>query len=208
MNIISSIASKAAGIAIPAWAPWAAGALVVLAIGASSYGLGRVHEARIGAAALASYKEKAAIQTVKIVQAEAKVVTKTETVYRDRIQKIYVQGAAIEKHITDYVQPADDVRYRVNVGFMRNVDAAWSGAPVGPPEDADREPSGIPLSEVAAIEAGNATSCRVWREQALGWRAFYADQQVVFNGKAGEWWAAAVLAEQAVSQAPEQSESE
>jgi hypothetical protein len=193
VSIAASIAAKAAGLALPAWAPWAAGALFIVALGAGSYGLGRVHEARVGAAALADYKGKAALETVRIVKGEAEVVVKTETVYRDRIQKVYVQGAEIEKHITDYVQPADDARFGVNVGFVRNIDAAWSGVPVGPAEDTDREPAGIPLSEVAAVETGNATSCRVWREQALGWRAFYADQQVVINGKLGDWAAASKI---------------
>lgn len=191
MSVMAALSARAAGLALPSWAPWAAGALAIIALAGSSYGLGRLHEARIGADALASYKEKAAIQTVRIVQAEAKVVTKVETVYRDRIEKIYIQGAEIEKHIADYVQPSDDLRFGVNAGFVRNVDAAWSGAPVGPPEDSDREPAGVPLSEIATIEAGNATSCRIWRDQAIGWRAFYADQQVVFNGQAGEWASAA-----------------
>lgn len=191
MSFLTDIVKRAAPLAIPAWAPWCAGALIVLSMVAASYGLGRVHEARIGADALASWKEKAAIRTVQVVKGETQVVIQTEIEYRDRIQKIYVQGAEIEKHITDYIQPTDDARFGVNVGFLRNIDAAWAGVPVGSPEDSDREPAGIPLSEVAAVEAGNATSCRVWRGQALGWRVFYAGQQVAINGKAGEWAAAA-----------------
>lgn len=70
---------------------------------------------------------------------------------------------------------------------MRVLDAAWSGDPVGPASDSGREPAGVPLAAIAAIEAGNATSCRAWREQALGWRNFYAGQQVAINGKAGAW---------------------
>jgi hypothetical protein len=191
VSAFTALTARAAGLAIPSWAPWAAGALAAIAIAGSFYGLGRVHEARIGADELASYKEKAGIQTVRIVKGETQVVIKTEIEYRDRIQKIYVQGAEIEKHITDYVQPVDDARFDVNVGFLRNIDAAWSGVPVGPAADSDREPAGIPLSEIASVETGNATSCRVWRQQALGWRTFYADQQVAINGRAGEWTAAA-----------------
>lgn len=187
MNIPATIAARVASLALPSWAPWAAGVLVVLALVGSSYGLGRVHEARIGADELGEYKGKAAIETVRIVKGEREVVIKTETVYRDRIQKVYVQGAEIEKHITDYILPADDARFGVNVGFLRNIDAAWSGVPVGPAEDSDREPAGISLSEIAAVQTGNATSCRVWREQALGWRYFYADQQAVINGAPGGW---------------------
>lgn len=180
--------AKLTNLVLPSWAPWAAGALAVVALTGGAYGLGRVHEARIGAAALASYKEGAAIQTVKIVKGETQVVIKTEIEYRDRIQKIYVEGKKIEQVIPDYVQPADDARFAVNAGFLRVIDAAWAGAAPGPAVDADREPAGVPLSAVASVEAGNATSCRAWREQALGWRSFYAGQQGVINGKVGDWY--------------------
>ena len=77
----------------------------------------------------------------------------------------------------------DETRQRV-------LDAAWSGDPAGPASDSDREPADVPLDAIAAAEVGNATSCRAWREQALGWREFYAGQQVAINGKAGAWAAA------------------
>lgn len=188
MSILTSIAARAAGVVIPAWAPWAAGALLVAAAVGSAYGLGRVHEARIGADALAAYKGAEAVQAVKIVERQAEVKIVVQTKYVDRIQKIYVQGATIETNIPTYIQPADVERFAVNAGFVRVVDAAWTGESVGPASDLDREPAGIPLDEVAATQIGNATACRAWREQALGWREFYAGQQVAINGKAGEWW--------------------
>lgn len=183
MSIKSTIAARAAGFAIPAWAPWAAAALAV----ALSYGAGRLHEARIGAAALVKYQQAQVAQTVRIIEKQVEVKTVVETKYVDRIKKIYVQGETIEKHIPTYITPADTARFGVNAGFVRVIDAAWSGEPVGPASGADREPATIPLDEVAAVEAGNATSCRIWREQALGWREFYAKQQVAINGKAGAW---------------------
>lgn len=178
-------AARAALARIPPWAYWTL--LAVLVVG-GSYGLGRIHEARRGAAALATYKEKAAIQTVRIERIAGEVVVKTEIVYRDRIVKIKEQGAKIEKAIPDYVQPADDARFAVNAGFLRVIDGAWAGEVAGPASDSDREPSTIPLSAVAAVEVANATSCRAWREQALGWRNFYAGQQQAFNGAAGAWY--------------------
>lgn len=182
------LAARAAGFVMPGWAPWLAGGVAALALLGGAYGLGRVQEARIGAAALADYKVAQAQQVVTKIVTQVKVVKEVETVVRDRIVKIYVQGAKIEKAIPDYVQPVDDARFAVNAGFLRIVDAAWTGSPPGPAVDSDREPAGVPLSAVAAVEAGNATSCRAWREQALGWRDFYAKQQVVFNGKAGDWY--------------------
>ena len=81
-------------------------------------------------------------------------------------------------------------RLDCNAGFLPNIDAAWAGNAVGPAADSDRALAGVPLSEVAAVEVGNVSSCRAWRKQALGWRAFYAGQQVAINEKSGEWAAA------------------
>lgn len=177
--MISAVLSR-----IPPWALW----LLVAMLAGGIYSLGRIHEARRGAAELAEYKEKASIQTVRIERLAGEVVVKTEIVYRDRIVKIKEQGAKIEKVIPDYVQPADDARFAVNVGFLRVIDGAWAGEIAGPSEDSDREPSAIPISEIAAVEVANATSCRAWREKALGLRSFYAGQQTVINGRAGDWY--------------------
>ena len=154
----------------------------------ASYSLGRVQEARIGAAELAEYKASEIKQSAAIVQAEVQVVTKTEIVYRDRIQKIYVEGKKIELSIPAYVRPADDITFAVNAGFLRVLDSAWSGAAAGPTEDSDREPAGVPLSEIAGVEVDNATSCRAWRSQVTGWKQFYAEQQLAVNGQAGAWF--------------------
>lgn len=183
--MIALLAVRAVLSRIPAWA-WCV--LAGLAVVGGSYHMGRSHERKLADAEMVEYKNKQVIQTVKIVKGETQAVIKTEIEYRDKIKKIYIQGAEIEKHITDYVQPVDDVRFAVNAGFLRDIDAAWAGVPVGPAVDSDREPSGIPISAIAAVEAGNATSCLAWREQALGWREFYHDQQVVINGAAGAWY--------------------
>jgi len=174
---------KVASMVVPTWAKY----LIAFALVAAAYGLGRLHEARHGADAMIDYIGKQMAQTVRLNERQAKVVTVTETKYRDRIQKIYVQGATIETKVPTYIQSIDTDHFAVNAGFVRVLDAAWTGDAVGPASDSDREPAGIPLDEVAAAEAANATSCRAWREQALGWREFYARQQVAINGKAGAW---------------------
>jgi hypothetical protein len=183
VSILASIAARAGAVIIPTWAKWAAFLVLLTAV----YGTGRLHEARRGADAHADYVAKQAAQTVVIIKKQVEVVTKIETKYVNRIQKIYAQGAAIETNIPTYIQPVDLDRFAVNVGFLRVLDAAWSGDAPGPAEELDREPAGVPLDQVAAVQVGNATSCRAWREQALGWREFYAGQQVVINGGAGEW---------------------
>ena len=70
-------------------------------------------------------------------------------------------------------------RFAVNAGFVRLCGAAWSGDDPGPAADSDREPAGVSLAEVAAVDADNATGYRAWRELAPGLRASYADLQRV-----------------------------
>lgn len=183
---MSTIATRLAGlrgVVLPPAAKWAALAALLAAV----YAFGRLQEARRGVDAMFDSQLKQAAQTVHIAKRQAKVVTVTETKYRDRIKTVYVQGATIERSIPDYVQPVDSGRFAVNAGFVRVLDAAWAGNPVGPAVDSDRESAGVPLDEVASVEVHNATSCRAWREQAIGWREFYARQQVAINGTAGAW---------------------
>lgn len=162
---------------VPPWARWVA----ILALAAMSYATGRLQEAR----------HDSAVQTAKIVTVvkhEVQTVTKVETVYRDRIQKIFIKEKELEADIPRFIPPAVDAEFAVPVGFVRVAAAGWTGDPPGPAGAADREPSGVQFSELAQAEVSNAASCRAWREQALGWRAFYAEQQRNFNGKPGDWY--------------------
>lgn len=172
---------------VPTWVKW----LAIVVLGAALYGAGRLHEARRSAGQLADFQAKQHVKTIRVIEKQVQVVTKVDVQYRDRIKRIYIQGAAIETNIPTYIQPVDLDRFGVNAGFVRVLDAAWAGAPPGPAAGTDREPAGIPLDDVAAVQVHNATSCLAWREQALGWREFYAGQQVAINGKAGAWAAGA-----------------
>jgi len=185
--VIGDLIRRAQAVVLPWWAKWLAFAALVAACSAFSYVRGDDH----GTQKLVDYIGKQASQTVVIVKREVQVVTKVETKYRDRIQKIYVQGDQIENAIPEVLTPDVDRRLPLPAGFVRILDAAWSGQPLGPAADSDREPAIVPASVVAANETDNATSCRAWREQALGWREFYARQQVAINGRAGAWAAAA-----------------
>lgn len=175
---------KLTSIVVPVWARWAA----IAALAVAAYGTGRLQEARHDVGVHEAAAEKQATKVVTIVKKEVQTVTKVETVYRDRIQKIYVQEKQLEADIPKYITPDVDRDFAVPVGFLRVASAGWTGTAAGPANDADREPSGVPFSELAGAEVGNAASCRAWREQALGWRAFYAEQQVNINGKAGDWY--------------------
>lgn len=181
--MIAPLLERARAVVLPWWAKLAALGVLLLVV----YGAGRIHEARRGADAMLDYIDAQAEQTQRIARAQEKEVTRIETIYRDRIQRIYVQGATIETNIPTYIQPSDAERFAVNTGFVRVLNAAWSGDAVGPAEKSDREPAGVPIDTVAKVEAANATSCRAWRAQALGWREFYAGQQIAINGEAGRW---------------------
>lgn len=157
------------GRVLPQWSTW----LVAAVAGAALYVLGMLHGERAAGQQHVDYITAQAARSVVIAKAQAQVVVRTEIKYRDRIRTVFVKGAEIEKLVPVYVTRADDERFGVNAGFVRSYNAAWAGEPAGAADDADREPAGIPLSEVAETDAFNATACRAWREQALGWREFY-----------------------------------
>lgn len=166
---------RLAGMVLPAWAKW----LVLVAVCVAAYGLGRLHEARRGVDAMGDYLSAQAARTVAIGQAQAKVVVSKEIEYRDRIQKIYLKGEVIEKQVPVYVTAADNAECRINAGFVRTYDAAWSGESTGSPAESDREPAGVSLADVAEVDAFNATVCRAWRAKAIGIQEFYEEQQAV-----------------------------
>ena len=159
------------GFALPRWSAW----LVAATGGALLYVLGMLHGERAAGQQHVDYITAQAARGIAIAKAQTKVVLQTEIKYRDRIKTVYVKGEEIEKLVPVYVTRADDDRYGVNAGFVRSYNAAWAGEPAGPASDTDREPAGIPLSDVAEADAFNATACRAWREQALGWREFYSE---------------------------------
>lgn len=168
------------GMEITGWPRLLAGALAVAVV----FGLGVMQGERVAGQQHVAYVAAQAAQSVKIAQAQAKVVVQTEIKYRDRIQKVYVKGNEIEKQVPVYVTAADNLRYGVNVGFVRSYNAAWSGDVAGPAAESDREPAGIPLADIAETDAANATSCRAWREQAIGMREFYEQMKASTNNLA------------------------
>ena len=159
--------------------PWYVRVMVVLALVLATYRAGMLHGERVAGQAHIDYISAQAAQSVKVAQAQAKVVIDTQIKYVPRIKTIYTKGEAIEKQVPIYITADDNAGCAINAGFVRIHDAAWSGEPTGPAASADREPAGIPLAEVAETEAYNATTCRAWREQALGLREFYEKLQAV-----------------------------
>lgn len=163
--------------ALRAFPAWVWGLLLVVAVATLLGFAGDQHGAGRVRAKWAAETEQRREADREAARANRAIATKTEVVYRDRIEKIYVNGDEIEKQVPIYITEVDSSRFTVNAGFVRLYDAAWSGESAGPATESDREPAGISLAQVAAVEAGNATSCRAWREVALGLRDYYSRLQ-------------------------------
>lgn len=153
--------------------PWYVRALVAVAAGAVIYLLGMRHGERIAGQAHIDYISAQAAQSVKVAQAQVKVIVETQIKYVDRIKTIYTRGETIEKQVPIYITAADNAGCTVSTGFVRAYNAAWSNQPAGLAADTDREPAGISLADVAETDTHNATACLAWREQAIGLREFY-----------------------------------
>ncbi len=171
--------SKITDVILPVWSRVLIAALAFGIV----YVLGMMAGERRAGAQHVAFVSAQAAQTAKVEQAQTKVVIQAEIKYRDRIQKIYIKGNEIEEQVPLLVTAADR-SFGVNVGFVRSYNAAWSGEAAGSPAEPDREPAGIPLVDIADVDAGNATACRAWREQALGLREFYEQLKTATNGSA------------------------
>ena len=162
---------------LPLWARWLILISAAAVFGTIIFNKGKQVE---GEKHLAYLAEQAA-RTVKVARVQQAVVMQTQVKYVDRIKTIYIKGETIEKQVPIYITQADNDRFAVNAGFVRLYDAAWSGEDSGTAADSDREPAGISLAQVAAVETGNAASCRAWRELAIGLREYYARLQAATN---------------------------
>ena len=161
---------------VPAWAwRWIAIAAVAIAAGGFCWIKGNEH----GTQKLLDYQAKQAVENIRIAAAREKIVTVTEIEYRDRIKVIYQKGATITKEIPVYVTKADDAGCTVPIGFVREYNAAWAGAPAGSPAESDRGASSVPLSSVAEAVAEAATTCLAYKAQRDGLIQFYRAQQKV-----------------------------
>ncbi len=154
---------------LPWWARAAFFALSALVF----FAFGVTHGERRAGQKHIDYVQAQAEKSIKIAKQQQEAAFKTEIKYRDRINVIYKQGAEIEKQIPIYITVSDDQRFAVSNGWVRLYDAAFTGELTSAAADTDHEPSELPISAIAEINTHNATACRQWREQALGWREFY-----------------------------------
>jgi hypothetical protein len=162
---------------LPWWARWLVLASAAAVFGTICYNKGK----QVKGEEHLAYVAEQAQRTSKIAKAQQVVVAQTQIKYVDRIKTVYAKGETIEKQVPIYITSADAARFAVNAGFVRLYDAAWKGVAPGPATDSDREPAGISLAQVVEADVSNATSCRAWRELALGLREHYLRLQSVTN---------------------------
>lgn len=119
---------------------------------------------------------------VKVGKREVKADKITEAVKTDNVKakaQIEYRTKLLVKEVPVYVTPAADDRCIVPLGFVRLHDQTASGGPPslsqapGGPLDA---PSGIPLSDALSTVIGNYGVAFEWREEAMAWRRWYAEQ--------------------------------
>jgi hypothetical protein len=134
------------------------------------------------------YMEKAetAEVLIKLVEAANRITVKYETVFVDRVRKVYIRGRDIEKEVIKYVNAEDDAACQLRNGFVRVYDASLHGGATGPATDSDREPSGIALSRATEeVLVPNNTELLACRERLEGWQKFYGELKETYRkGKA------------------------
>lgn len=147
------------------------------------FGLGVMHGDKRTGQAHIDYIEQQAQASISLMQRRQLVVTKIETKYRERQKIIYLNGEEIERSVKDFISPVADARCIVNTGFVRIHDAAWTNTPPGATSDLDAEPAGVSLVEAGEATAHNAKVCHLWRDEALGWREYYAKIKALSDTK-------------------------
>jgi hypothetical protein len=126
---------------------------------------------------------KATRHVVGVVQAQGRVndaIAVQQQATHDRIRTV---TKTIIEEVPTYVTAQADAHCTVPLGFIRVHDAAADGlppVPLGSGRSADA-PSGVAISSVAATVAGNYGLCNGFREQLMGWQAWYTGQQAAFG---------------------------
>jgi hypothetical protein len=159
---------------------WIVMPLACLALG---FGAGwKVHDWRDASGAL-----KAAKHEVSVVQRQGAVDTAVAVQQQAAQDRIRVVTQTLIQKVPVYVTAQADSQCVVPAGFVRLHDAAAAGRdvsaiPQGPGESADT-PSGVKLSTVAWVVAGNYGVCNSLRAELIGWQQWYAGQRAAFENR-------------------------
>ncbi|PVM90648.1 hypothetical protein [Caulobacter endophyticus] len=129
-------------------------------------------------------REEAARKTSAKVEKVGKAITAAvdQQSAARKVEIRTITKTLIEK-VPVYVTVEADRRVDVPVGFVRLHDQAATGLPGLPdaPGLMVDAPSGVPLSAVAGTVVGNYGVAYEWREEALGCRAWVAQQEALWR---------------------------
>lgn len=123
------------------------------------------------------YREKAETADILagLVAAGNKVTIKYETIFVDRVKKIYIKGNETIREVPVYVTKEDDRACELRNGFVRMYDASLRGEAPGPAADSDRAAAGIELSRATETIVANNTELLACRARLDGWQKFYGE---------------------------------
>ena len=133
--------------------------------------------------AFAAQEKLEAVNAARVEERRAaKVVTKIETKYVDRIVEIETKGVETRVEVPVYVTEKADRDCPITVGFVELHDAAVQTRSPRRPADPDAPAEGVRLSAVAGTIAKNYTACAVNAETVRGWQEFYTCLKVGGKG--------------------------
>jgi hypothetical protein len=122
----------------------------------------------------------------KVVYRQAKAAQITEDISKHVAQReaeVRTVTRTIVEKVPVYVTAETDRLYDLPLGFVRLHDAAALGTPAVPfgAGESPDTPSLVEPSTGITVIAGNYGQCHVWREQVIGWQAWYAEQKAVWE---------------------------
>ena len=105
------------------------------------------------------------------------------------VDRVQWRTRTIIREVPVYVTPETDRSYGdLPLGFVRLHDAAATGTapvPFGTGESSGTSGGVAPSAAISTI-ADNYGTCRVWREQVIGWQDWYATQSALWAGERRE----------------------
>lgn len=160
-----------------------------LACGAAGLALGLYamntwHVAQ-SAKALRGQVKEANVQIVREQASDAATQATGEAV-ATKVDAVQWRTRTIIKEVPVYVTPETDAAFgNLPDGFVRLHDAAALGTtpiPFGTGQSAGAPGEIAPSVAIAGI-VDNYGTCNVWREQVLGWQAWYKGQSALWDGE-------------------------
>jgi hypothetical protein len=123
--------------------------------------------------------------TIRFIERSDMASAKLGTVVIRQVTIAQANTAQLLEEIPQHVTPQMDSDYPVPLGFVRVWNSAAHGPIPEPAAGADAEPSGIPLSDVAASHTEDEGTLDLCRIRLTGWQDWYREQSALWNASVG-----------------------